>query len=287
MRSKDLIAKFAREESTFEGRQFLAPALCGGPIKLRLNGVACELKFAPDDFEGFGIFETISFTEAILVREASIRERQDYLNLFPKAFLIATKQSKKQWYGTALRRGDRRINISGLVPIGLPENVNLFTPIECRFDGAMFLFDRLHSRVDPRHADRLRKALTENIEPGKLSISGLSAEMKAAYELNFVEQTKPMTGPQRRLREMAETKDSRNRVVSSLSHAGAELINLREQHGLYQVTYRIAGRRFVSAVDKKDLNMISAGVCLAGQDQKFDLASVVGVLREGMTTNQV
>jgi len=37
----------------------------------------------------------------------------------------------------------------------------------------------------------------------------------------------------------------------------------------------------VSATVKKDLQVVSAGFCLSGEDNKFDLASLVSVVQEG------
>jgi hypothetical protein len=70
-------------------------------------------------------------------------------------------------------------------------------------------------------------------------------------------------------------------LSSNLSHAGAQLIEYLERGDSYRVTYSIDGRRFTSSVNKEDLSVQVAGVCLSGADQLFDLASLVGVLREG------
>ena len=43
----------------------------------------------------------------------------------------------------------------------------------------------------------------------------------------------------------------------------------------------VDGRQFTSSVNKDNLTIQMAGICLSGEDQKFDLASMVGVLREG------
>jgi hypothetical protein len=69
----------------------------------------------------------------------------------------------------------------------------------------------------------------------------------------------------------------------ALAHAGAELKDYVERQDVYTVTYEVDGQRHVSAISKKDLSVQVAGICLSGEDENFDLQSLVGVIREAQS----
>ncbi len=51
--------------------------------------------------------------------------------------------------------------------------------------------------------------------------------------------------------------------------------------------FRVGGRSYTSSVNKGDLTVQVAGICLNGEDSKFDLSSLVGVLREAVGTGEI
>ena len=58
------------------------------------------------------------------------------------------------------------------------------------------------------------------------------------------------------------------------------MIDYLERADGIRVTYRVDGADYTTSVNKNDLTVQVAGICLSGEDQNFDLASLVGVLRE-------
>ena len=275
----DAFARLARAESEFLGREFLAPALVGGEVRVRIAGVACTLRTTPPDFEGWGIFRATSHSTAELVREAGLAEQRRYLNLFPLVRLIVcarhattTKQTPR-WLAMSAHRGDTRIQIEGSVPILLAEEVQQFDVVRARYDGSAFWFDDLDPARDPVTAEFLRQSLKATIEPNQLERQGLTPEERAAYAVNFFEKEG--------VKNQQEVEKTESRLRDALQHAGAEFVDFLERRDSYRVTYAIGGRQHVSAVRKNDLTVQVAGICLDGQDQRFDLASLVGVIREG------
>ena len=95
--------------------------------------------------------------------------------------------------------------------------------------------------------------------------------MATAYNLVW---QKTATARKKRQLQQAET-----RLENALKQADGKLENYRDQGEYWQVEWRtIDGQLHSSAIDKRDLTVISSGICLSGRDRDFDLQSLVGVM---------
>ena len=187
----DLLSRFAQQEEEFLQREFLAPALPGGTVAVRLGGVICKIRIDPAGFQGWGVFQPVSHTTARLQREATLSERRDYLRLFPQFRLIVCRRAGASWFGSAASFGDRRLRLDGLAPINLAGEVQLFDCIRARYDGARFWFEETDTRHDPSRPRYLRAQLAERTEPEDLQCKGLTAEDLVAYLLNYLVPVRP------------------------------------------------------------------------------------------------
>jgi hypothetical protein len=78
------------------------------------------------------------------------------------------------------------------------------------------------------------------------------------------------------------------RVASALAGSGAALLDTRRlASGLLAVTYRFLGERLGAVVHAESLQVVDAGVCLAGHDGDLTLASLPGAVREGVASGQL
>ena len=259
------------EEQAFAG-EFLAPAIPGGVVQIRIAGVVCRLKIEPDDFAGWGVFRTKSPTTAELVRPARLGERRQYLELLPLLRLVVCLREESRWLGLPAHRADTRFRIDGLVHVRLIEEAQLFEVIQARFDGSQCWYDGPEPRHDPRAAAYLREALAGMVEPDQLSRPGLTAEERRRLRHQLCAQAPGRAGGLPRPR--------RGTAPRGAAHAGAEFKNYQERGEVYRVTYEVEGCRHTSVVAQNDLSVQVAGICLSGEDHHFDLQSLVGVLRE-------
>ena len=290
---QNLLERFGAAEADFLQRDFLAPAQRGERVNVRIAGVSCRLRIAPKSFEGWGVFRPLSHSTAKWVRRPSMAERRAYLQLFPMIRMIICHRSNNTWFASAANFGDRRFRVEGMAPLRLVDEVQLFDCARARFDGQQFWFDELDMRHDPGAAAYLRAALADQTHPTDLARRGLTAEERAAYELNYWALLRPPqqsntaknVNIRRRLptrpEDLAETDLVAARLRENLSHGGAQLVEYLERADGYRVRYSVEGRNYTSSVNKDDLTVQVAGICLSGEDEKFDLASLVGVLREG------
>jgi hypothetical protein len=274
-RFNDAFNKLAAAEEQFLKNEFLAPVVAGGVVHVRIAGIVNRLHVTPRSFTGFGVFKPSSSREATLVRNATLSERRKYLELFPLIRLILCKQVGQEWLALPAHRGDQRFQIAGLVPVRLIQEAQLFEVIRARFDGSNFWFESLETSRDASTAAYLRKQLAAKTDPNLVDRPGLTLEERLAYAVHFaVEQKKQKDAAD------ANLPEAQVRLREALAHAGAELVDYLERDDGFRVTYQVNGQQHVSAVNKNDLTVQVAGICLSGEDENFDLASLVGVLRE-------
>ena len=281
-----LLAKFASKEANFLDHQFVAAKRTGEcRVGVRIAGVICRLRVHPRGFEGVGIFQPSSHTDAQLVREATLAERSRYHHLLPRLTLIIVGRHGVNWYGRPANQSGQRVRVHGNVPIQLALDVQTFDTVHARFDGQSCWFEEVDMSTSPVLAARLRDELEAGRSSRDLRIAGLTPELRAAYEELFQQRyaPKPVANANATARRPLEhpIDEVRDRIETSLSHAGAELIDYSEHRDGYRVTYSVDGQRHISSLDKSALTVQSAGFCLSGLDDQFDLASLIGVVREG------
>jgi hypothetical protein len=285
--------RLAGAERAFVGQHLLAPVLRRGQVLVRLAGARCALRVAPRDFVGWGVFEATSFRDARLLQPATLAERGRFLRLLPGLSLVLVRRESQGWRAVPAQRSDSRFRIDGAVPVELVDDVDRFDTVRARFDGGRFWFEETDPRADPAAARYLREALGRDAPPADMARPGLTLEQRLAYatEVGWRLEDARARRQAEQLREAAEaearTTAQERRVRDALAHAGANLRDLVERGDVYRVTYEVDGRRHTSVVNRHDLTVQTAGICLSGHDNHFDLASLVGVLREGEQKNRI
>lgn len=263
----DRLARLAEAENRFLRGEFLAPVLDGSTIRVRLEGIVCELTLR-QRFTGWGLFTAETLTQARLKRKATLKEQQAYLGLFPRRELILVERVGENWLGWPARQGDTRFGSPRLLPVRFAEEVQRFDHIFTRFDGSNCFFEQPDESIDPLRAEYLRSRFADEISPELLHRSGLTLEDRIAYAAAQEIQTRSrQTTTEGRLRE-------------TLKNAGAELRGLLERDDGLRVEFEVDGVRHVSVVNKDDFSLQLAGICLNGEDGNFDLNSLVGILRQ-------
>jgi hypothetical protein len=278
----DLFAELEAQEENFYNREFMSPCFGGRPIRVRIAEVIMTMKVTrPRRFTGWGIFRPTSPKKCVLVREAEIHERTQYLELFPRVRGILCARKDGQWMACPSRSGDTRFKITGLIPVLLPVDAQLFETVVVRFDGQSFWYEQPDPSHDPQISNALRERLVDLGEPKNFRVSGLTVEEKEAYAIAYAH-------------ELEERKDlHEERIKNALRRGGADYKSYIERGNSYTVEYTVDGQTHRSTVNKDTLSVESAGICLTDHatgrvgDTDFDLQSLVGVIREGQGSRQI
>ena len=280
---RNLLNRLAAEEENLRSRRFLAPCVSGGQVRTNVARLLYTFTPRPREFEGWGIFQPVSEHEAEVVEEAGLAHVAEYLSLFPLIRLRLGYQLRGQtWIAYPANESDMRQRFPAQpvqpVALHLVAEGQEFEQVIARHLGDAWWFEELDRRASPVEAESLREAFSSGTAPEEISLKGLTPEMRACYSLLF---RREALAQERKLQREQRARGSRAeaRLRNALDFGGGNLRSFRDRGDYWLVEWMArSGELHTSAIAKNDLTVISAGICLSGEDQKFDLQSLVGVV---------
>lgn len=270
----DLLDKLARQEKAFLSEEIFAPYVkSGSQIHVRINGVIYKLKTPKQKKDGFGVFRAVDASNASLVRDAELHEISEYLEMLPKLNVILVSKVNERWLAYPLSAHDFRQRLGaepGLLNVLVADNIEMLDTATVRFDGSSFWFD---SATFTNTADK-RTELRDRIQaanygyPKDLKLSP-EEQMAFRFAASFhKEANKPKI---------------EKRLQEEMERAGAQVDKYIERGENVEVQWKdnVTHKKYTSVLKIDDLSVVTAGICLSGGDKKFDLQSLVGVVRQG------
>ena len=272
---KDILAKLSAKEKNILNKEIFSPFVKGGnSIRLKIDGVLYTLRTPAMDRDGFGIFKAIDHSNAIWQRDADEIEKAQYLDLLPKTSLILI-YNIGQWLAYPYNLPSFKNQFSAdqnMISVKLVDNAEFLDTIDARFDGANFWFNGSKFSVGAEKKDILR----ERIKNFKYSIPedllpGITPEEKFVFDLAVG------------FHKESSKSNVERRLENEFHKYDASVDGFTERGNTIEVRWRDNknAKTYTSVLDKDNLSVITAGICLSGGDKKFDLPSLVVVCREG------
>lgn len=274
-----LIDALGAEERALRGQAFLAPLVGEGRLRLRVRGIVYELRVrgaAP----GWWVCRARDARSAEPAEPAEPWQRGDYLALWPALRLVlleplalpAPSAPGHAWLALPSNASEarRRFGIDSLLTVQLVEEGRPFEQVIGRVEGRTVWYDDIDRRADPA----LPEALREDLAAGRPEpqVGGLTPGLRTAYGLLAAGVDMTNAAP-----DDGSARGVERRLRRALELGGARLLSYAYAHGGLRVEWQRGGQRGTTLVDGA-LNVVSAGICLSGEDERFDLASVVGVV---------
>lgn len=267
---RDLLKQLSAMEREWRSTEFIAPCVAGGKIRVKISGLVSTLKIEPRDFQGWGIFQAVDDSNAVLITAADPLEIEQYLEQFIAIrFHLAYPLTGQTWLAYPVNEGDAKKRLGKVqpTPIYLVTEGRAFEQIVTRFDGNCCWFAEIDRRSNPETAEQLQLALQQRLEPEELKLKGITPELRTVYSLAW--------------QQIPEVASEQKRLEKALKKGGGELKQYQDRGDYWTVEWKTGdGEEHWSAIAKSDLTVISAGICLSGRDRDFDLQSLVGVIEQ-------
>jgi len=271
MSLRALVMQLGQRELDWQGRNLLAPVVAPGRATVRLNGLIYTFNIRPAEQRGFGVFRLAREGFADWVRDATVQEREKYLRLWPHVRLRLLRELEPgNWlaYPVSPQRA------TGGLPLVVHEVArgSQFELIRAAFDGRQLWYFDAVGNTRLQLAEEMSRALRDYVTPQELRLRGLTPEDRKAYAWLYRPPRVAAPTP-------GDPDETRLRLA--LARGGGVLHGFTQDSENYQVSWRDShGDMQFSCVRRRDLTVVSAGICLSDRDTDFDLTSLVGVVEE-------
>jgi hypothetical protein len=265
-----IISKIGEKENQLLNKVFISPVFSNTIVATNVDGMLYSFSI-PKVNGGWYQVQPIDVKSAKIKGPAELFERENYLKCLDKIRLILVMKKDGVFYGVPDKANKFGFRVDNLLPVFLHDDVAMdFDRVIARFDGGNIWFESIDQGNDPAKADYLRDCKQKVLEPLELKFSGLTLEERIAYTLR-------LTFDKRLF--IDRKKDG---LKNAVEFAGGSFVKFVERSDHYSVTYKVGSESYTSYVSKDPVHsVISAGLCLQGNDRLFDLKSLVTVIREG------
>lgn len=275
---KNVFNKLAKQEREVRVRDFVSPYVERSKFAfVKFANMSYRFRIIGFNNDGFGIFHPIDPLTARFVKQADFDVIRQYLSVLPVFKFIIVCETDIGWcacpYNTESMA--KKIGEATEVIIRLASDVQRFDVINTRFDGYTFWFDSLSTEIDVNVSIRLRNIFQKSqqfnyVEERLDDIPGLTPEYKTAYKLAIS------------ALQLSKKNTVEGNIKKFLGRGQAELDSYVIRGDNIEIKWRtISNRIYHSLIDVKTMDVVSAGICLSGQDNKFHLKDLPGVVNEG------
>lgn len=279
-RGKDLLSKFAQEERNFRQKEFLAPFTPKSRTAIvKMNGVNYDFRIVGHKSfgSGFGVFKPIDHSCAKFVKVAEYEQIRPYLDILPKVHMILCYETDDGWvsYPMNVESSKATLGLDREIIVKNVTDCERFDVVTARYDGAHFWFDEMFAGADVVKSEDMRNCFDPSTTVKKMrdalgAIKGLTPEDHKAFDVMLASWT---------LFKQVTTED---RLKHFIEPGGGKLKKyvLRGDH--VEILWNSeSGASYVSVVQKDTLDVVSAGICLSGEDNKFHLKDLPFIVVQG------
>lgn len=265
-----IIGRIGEKETSLLSAEFISPVYGNRLVATSVEGMVYKFQI-PKTAPGWYKIRPKDQKSAQIIGPAELIDIENYLKRLYKIRVTLIMKRKGIYMGIADKTNPYGFSYEELVPVFLcDDTANAFDRVLARYDGGSIWFERVDSSNDPAKAEYLRDCALKLTDPAKIKYTGLLFEERQAYAVRL--------GFDKKFAEEKKKTD----IQRDVEFAGGTFVESVERNDFYSVTYKVDGQTFTSHISKDPRRMvISAGLCLNGNDRHFDLKSLVTVIREG------